>query len=88
MAKAEKKKRQSKVPENETAEQRTRRLAIFRVSRAVKDISSVRSLAGASYTLTEEQKVEILAALKNAVSVLSKTFAGEKEAESGFQLSK
>ena len=83
-----KKKRKTVVPKDETPEQRTRRLASFRVSRAVKDIGSIANLAGASYTLTEPQRVEILAALKSAVGGVTKTFSGEVTTAAGFTLSK
>lgn len=88
MAKAERKKRVTNVPENETAEQKTKRLTNFRVSRAIKDIGSIRNLAGASYTLSLDQKAEILVALKAAIKSTESAFAGEAAAAVGFQLTK
>lgn len=88
MAKANSRKQRSKVPENETAEQKTKRLAEFRVSRAVKDIGSIAALAGASYTLTKPQKEEIEIALDRAFQALDKAFKGETAAATGFSLTK
>lgn len=88
MAEKNKKKRKAVAPPDETAEQRTKRLANFRVSRAIKDIGSIRNLAGASYTLSLDQKAEILVALKAAVKSTEDAFAGKASAAVGFQLSK
>lgn len=88
MAENKKKKRKAVAPKDETAEQRTARLSNFRVSRAIKDIGSICNLAGANYTLSLDQKAEILVALKAAVKSTQDAFAGEAAAAVGFQLSK
>jgi len=88
MVNNKKKKRKAVAPKDETPEQRTNRLANFRVSRVVKDINSVRMLAGSSYTLSLDQKAEILVAMKAAIEATESVFAGQAAAAVGFQLSK
>ena len=88
MANEKKKKQRRTAPKDETTEQRTRRLTEFRVSRALKDIGSIRNLSGGSYTLSYDQKAEVIAALKAAVKSTENAFAGRVEAAVGFQLIK
>lgn len=88
MVENKKKKKRTAISKDETPEQRTERLANFRVSRAVKDILAVSRLAGTGYTLTEPQKVEMLSALKASVTTVSNAFSGQAAAATGFKLSK
>jgi len=88
MVENKKKKRKAVAPKDETPEQRTVRLANFRVSRAVKDITSIARLASSGYTLTEPQKIEILSCLKASVTTVSNAFSGTAASASGFSLSK
>lgn len=59
--------RTTKIPENETKEDRSKRLANMRVNNALKKIGLVENLATGNYCFTEDQKTEIITALSDAV---------------------
>lgn len=64
-----------KVPENETKEDRFKRLARGRVNQALKFISLIGNLSGPGYGYTQEQIDIIKSGLLEAVSSTMKKFA-------------
>lgn len=86
MGKENKRKRRTKVPDNETPEQRTKRLTEFRVNRACKDILSLGQLAGAPYTLTKAHKAQILGMLKGTCDTVATAFETGVVTETSFRL--
>lgn len=65
--------------ENETPNDRFKRLANFRVMKAVQRIRMIRNLAGPNYTYTEEQAHAILDALRAEVDALSDLFFADED---------
>jgi hypothetical protein len=62
------------IPEDETKEQRSVRLANMRVNTAIKKISLIENLATGNYRYTDEQKEKIVAALSDAVLNVDNAF--------------
>lgn len=72
-------KRTASVPADESKEQRSVRLALARMPKALKAIKMVGNLATPSYSYTPEQKKMIIDSLKEAVIEVEAKFA-EREA--------
>ena len=68
------KKRESKVPVDETKEAKSIRLANMRVNTAIKKISLIENLATGNYSFTAEQKQKIIDALSDAVVSVDSCF--------------
>lgn len=65
---------------------RFQRLAVPRVSRAIKAIESVGKLTGAGYKFTPEQADKCIKALQDAVELAASKFQGTVAEASGFSL--
>lgn len=75
------------VDPNESPSDRFKRLAIFRVNRAVDDIATIGNLAGNGYEYTPAQVDAIFGALDNIVENTRAKFSATKEAKpNGFTL--
>ena len=88
MAKKAERKKRVGIPKDETAEQRTKRLTEFRVNRACANIEAIAPLAASPYTLTKEQKEEVLTTLAEAVRLVNVAFTTGVTAQAGFTLGK
>ena len=62
------------MAEQETKEQRSKRLANMRVNKAIKSISLIENLATGNYCYTDEQKQAIVEALSDAVVNVDNAF--------------
>lgn len=67
-------KREARVPENETARQRLHRVGELRMNNAVKAIRLLRNLAKANYEFRPEDGQKITAVLTDEVIGLGQTF--------------
>lgn len=75
------------IDPNESKADKFRRLAVHRVTRAVKFTRSLASLANKSqYEYTEEQIKKITDALNDACDHVVNTFKGKVSGDSGFKL--
>lgn len=84
--KKEKKVRVSRVPENETKEQKFVRLATARVNKVRKALDQIGLLGGASYTSTDEQRKKIREAIKESCEFNFNRLEKVKLSKSNFQL--
>ncbi len=66
--------RKTNIPENESKQDRSKRLANMRVNNAIKKISLVENLATGNYEYTAEEKTQIVTALSDAVVNLDNAF--------------
>jgi hypothetical protein len=78
--------RVSRVPENETKQQKFTRLATARVNKVRKALDQIGLLGGASYDSTEEQRVKIADALKECMDFNLNRLSKVKMSKSTFQL--
>jgi len=72
--------------QEETPEQKFKRLATARVNNALKKIKLIGNLSAPSYKYTDEEIAKIIQGLKFAVEEVEVKFAKGKKKESGFQL--
>lgn len=72
--------------QEETPEQKFKRLATARVNNALKKIKLIGNLSAPAYKYTEEEIAKIIQGLKLAVEEVGTKFAKNKKKESGFQL--
>lgn len=89
MAKAtkiERKVRVSKVPKDETKEQKFVRLATARVNKVRKALDQIGLLGGASYSSTDLQRDKIAEAIKECMEFNINRLAKVKMSKSTFQL--
>jgi hypothetical protein len=72
--------------ENETAEQRFRRLATIRVNKCLRQVSLLGNLAGSRYKSTSEQISKMEQAFKDVLTEVFGRLRGQKAAKSQFSL--
>lgn len=84
--KAGRKVRVSRVPENETKQQKFIRLATARVNKVRKALDQIGLLGGASYDSTEEQRTKIAEAIQECVDFNVNRLSKVKLSKSTFQL--
>lgn len=82
----ERKPRVSKVPPDETKEQKFVRLATARVNKVRKALDQIGLLGGASYSSTEDQRRKIVEALKESLEFNLNRLDKVKLSKSNFQL--
>jgi hypothetical protein len=85
-ATVERKVRVSKVPADETKEQKFVRLATARVNKVRKALDQIGLLGGASYVSTEEQRKKIIEALEESMEFNTNRLSKVKLSKSSFQL--
>lgn len=78
--------RVSRVPENETKEERFKRLALQRVPKALKAIRAVEKLSAPTYAYNTAQVDRITTALGEALTELMQAFKGRKAEGEPFDL--
>ena len=77
----------SKVPENETKAEKFKRLAVRRVSTALKALEAVTRLSAiASYEYSPEQVEKLITALGEAMLELQQAYGNGKKAKTPFEL--
>ena len=74
------KKRVSVVPENESREDKFRRLGKARLNKAMKALDGIENLAGANYSFTDEQAAIVCNTLSKKVNQIIDTFSKPKKA--------
>lgn len=74
----------AKVDPNETKEQKFIRLAVPRLNKSVKAISSLGKLAGPGYESTPAMRTKILEILSGELKKVQAQFAGETNGKTGF----
>ena len=77
-------KRTKKAPDHETKAEKFIRLAIPRVTKALKAIRSLANLASSGYESTAEQKAKIVDSLTREINNLGSVYAGEKPGKAEF----
>lgn len=75
--------RTSNVPENETKAQKSVRLAVARMPRALKGLASIANLGTKSYEFSDAQKAKMLKDLETGVQSIRDAFAGKAAAVAG-----
>lgn len=75
-----------RVPDNESREDKFRRLALQRVPRALKAIRSVEKLSAKTYVYSPEQVDRITTALGEALTELMQAFKGKRSDVPPFEL--
>lgn len=81
------KKRSSSVPENETKAERFRRLAIFRMNKALKLLDRIQTLTNKNaYEFTAEQAEKIVSTLTQKLVAIRNGFAGASKGEEKWSL--
>jgi hypothetical protein len=81
----ERKARTSRVPENETKEQKFVRLATARVNKVRKALDQIGLLGGASYASTDQQREKIAEAIRECVEFNINRLAKVKMSKPTFQ---
>jgi len=79
-------KRKSKPPENETKEQRFKRVVVPRVNKALKAIRLIGNCSGSGYAYREEDAVQIFNALADAVNEAQAKFMTRASESTDFKL--
>lgn len=79
-------KRISKVPENESKNERFKRLVVDRVNKAVKAIDRVGNCAGSAYEYTPEEVEAVITALESAVANVKAKYNKIKDVKELFSL--
>lgn len=79
-------KRISKVPENESKNERFKRLVVDRVNKAVKAIDRVGNCAGSAYDYTPEEAEAVMTALESAVANVKAKYNKIKDVKELFTL--
>jgi ABC-type taurine transport system substrate-binding protein len=82
----ERKARVSRVPENESKEQKFIRLAGARVKKVLKALDQIGLLGGASYVSTDAQHTKIEKAIRESVDFNLQRLAKVKHSKSDFSL--
>lgn len=80
--------RSKNKPENETKEEKSERLMVFRITKAIGRLRQIQTLAKSpQYSYTEEQKQNVLIALQKELNAIENAFNhGEKKEEIVFNL--
>lgn len=78
--------RVSRVPENETKQQKFVRLATARVNKVRKALDQIGLLGGASYDSTDEQRLKIAEAIQECVDFNVNRLSKVKLSKNTFQL--
>ncbi|MCI0618932.1 hypothetical protein L0244_38660 [bacterium] len=84
--KTERKVRVSKVPKDETKEQRFVRLATARVNKVRKALDQIGLLGGPTYMSTDQQRERIMEAIRESVEFNLNRLSKIKLSKSSFQL--
>jgi ABC-type oligopeptide transport system substrate-binding subunit len=84
--KKERKIRVSRVPENETKEQKFIRLATARVNKVRKALDQIGLLGGASYVSTDLQREKIVEAIRESVEFNTNRLSKVKMSKNSFTL--
>lgn len=84
--KIERKVRVSKVPKDETKEQKFIRLATARVNKVRKALDQIGLLGGPSYASTDQQREKIVEAIRESVEFNTNRLAKVKMSKTTFQL--
>lgn len=79
-------KRISKVPENESKNERFKRVVVDRVNKAVKAIDRVGNCAGRGYDYTPEEAEALITALESAVANVKAKYNKIKDVKDLFTL--
>lgn len=84
--KIERKVRVSKVPKDESKEQKFIRLATARVNKVRKALDQIGLLGGPSYSSTDQQREKIVEAIRESVEFNTNRLAKVKMSKTTFQL--
>ena len=72
--------RTSHVPQNESKQDRFRRLALRRIPKALRALESIRKLSSSNYEYTPEQAEKIITTLGETMLSLQQAYSGKAKA--------